>query len=384
MSAAAVAVASPSREDGGRAEWLRVYDRMVAILRKNHRHVEALLADRSRLEALLRVQHDFWVARDGLLRDRLHETRRAEACVRRCDEAKLELLLGDKDRKLCRYQIYAEHQDDDLEDFKTCAEALAAENTKLKLKLKQVESSAELSERTTEHDEQSWRAEIRELKKAYKNLSSKKDKEVSALVAQKDFVWNQFKTMEKDYESLLKKKKMEAAQAAETAQKLQQKVEELEVAAQKKDDIISRLQAEANGAKELILALEDKLQKAHSLASEEEDKIQKVKGGHLQDRQKRKQDTSGTHRKSRSEGHSQRGKSKNNPRRQMVEDQPETSQKRQCASSLSNGLALRRCSSSRMHLKPGTSSPAPQQVLFHSSFKVPKLKTPNLAPPPPL
>jgi hypothetical protein len=72
MSAAAGA--SPAREsDGGRAEWLRVYDRMVSILRKNHRHVEALLADRSRLEALVKIQHDFWVSRAGLLRGRLTE-----------------------------------------------------------------------------------------------------------------------------------------------------------------------------------------------------------------------------------------------------------------------------------------------------------------------
>jgi hypothetical protein len=64
---------SPSRDSGGRDEWLRIYDRMVAILRKNHRHVEALLADRARLEALVKVQHQFWVARHGLLRGRLHE-----------------------------------------------------------------------------------------------------------------------------------------------------------------------------------------------------------------------------------------------------------------------------------------------------------------------
>jgi chromosome segregation ATPase len=157
------------------------------------------------------------------------------------------------------------------------------------------------------------------------------------LAAQKDFVWHQFKTMEKEYGSLLKKKTTEAAQATEAAQRLQQKVEELQAAAQKKDDDIGRLQAEANGAKKVILVLEDKLQKLHSLASEKDGEIQKVKGGHLQASQKRKQDISGTHRKSRSEGHSQRGKSKNNARRKMVEeDQPETSQKRQCASSLSN------------------------------------------------
>uniref|UniRef100_A0A453A7M2 Uncharacterized protein n=1 Tax=Aegilops tauschii subsp. strangulata TaxID=200361 RepID=A0A453A7M2_AEGTS len=62
--------ASPARE-GGREEWLRVYDRMVAVLRKSHRDVEALLADRTRLEAVLKIQHDFWLHRDAVLRDRL-------------------------------------------------------------------------------------------------------------------------------------------------------------------------------------------------------------------------------------------------------------------------------------------------------------------------
>uniref|UniRef100_A0ACD5XKW1 Uncharacterized protein n=1 Tax=Avena sativa TaxID=4498 RepID=A0ACD5XKW1_AVESA len=231
-----------------------------------------------------------------------------------------------------------EHQDDDLEDFKTCAVALAEENNKLKLKLEEVENSGELSKKTTQHEHsgRNWRAEIRELKKAYQNLSLKKDKEVSALLAEKDFVWNQYKTMEKDYDLLLKKKKIEIAQATEAAKNLQRKVEELQLPAQKKDDDISRLQAEANGANKKILLLENKLQKLHSLACEEDDETQKLKGGHLQASQKRKQDINGTHRRSRPEGASLRGKSKNNARRQMVEDQPETSQKRQCASSLSN------------------------------------------------
>ncbi|CAM0877350.1 unnamed protein product [Alopecurus aequalis] len=364
MSAAA-AGPSPAREVGaGRDEWLRIYNRMCAILRENHRRIEALLADRAGLEAIVKIHHSFWLTREGLLRDRLDETLRAEACVRSCDDAKLDLLVGVKDREARRYQIYAESQDEDMEELKTYTEALAAENDKLKMKLKKVESSAVPSESTHGHSGRNWRAEIRELKTAYKNLSSEKDKEVSALVAQKDFVWHQLQTMEKDYDSLLKKKKLEAAQATEAAQRLRQKVEELQAAAQKKDDDIGRLQAEANAANKKILLLESKLQKLHVQASEEDDETQKVKGGHWQASQKRKQDINGTHRKSRSEGGSLRRKSKNNPRRQMVEDQPETSQKRQCASSLSNALALRRCTS-RMHLmRPEAGSPAPQQLLL--------------------
>uniref|UniRef100_A0ACD5XDR7 Uncharacterized protein n=2 Tax=Avena sativa TaxID=4498 RepID=A0ACD5XDR7_AVESA len=179
--------------------------------------------------------------------------------------------------------------------------------------------------------------------------------------------------MEKDYDSLLKKKKIEASQATEAAQNLQRKVEELQLAAQKKDADISRLRAEANDANKKILLLENKLQKLHSMACEEDDKAKKLKDGHLQATQKRKQDIKGT------EGAPLRGESKNIARRQMVEDQPETSQKRQCASSLSNAVG-RRCCSSRMHLKPAT-SPAPQQALFRSSFKVAELKTPTLTPP---
>jgi hypothetical protein len=148
--------------------------------------------------------------------------------------------------------------------------------------------------------------------------------------------------MEKDYDSLLKKKKIEAAhdteaaQATEAAQKLQWKVEELQMVVQKKDDDISRLQAENDAANKKILLLENKLQKLHSLASEEGDKTPKLKGGHLQASQKPKQDLNGKHRKSRSESASLHGKSKNSPRKQMVEDQPKTSQKRQCTSSVSN------------------------------------------------
>ena len=64
--------ASPVGE-GGRDEWLRIYDRMVAMLRKNQKQVEALAADRARLEAVIKIQHQFWVARDGLLQGCLHE-----------------------------------------------------------------------------------------------------------------------------------------------------------------------------------------------------------------------------------------------------------------------------------------------------------------------
>ena len=41
-------------------------------------------------------------------------------------------------------------------------------------------------------------------KQAYKELKTKKEAEVSALLAEKDFVWHQFKKMEEEYSKSLK------------------------------------------------------------------------------------------------------------------------------------------------------------------------------------
>ncbi|XP_044971206.1 golgin subfamily A member 4-like isoform X7 [Hordeum vulgare subsp. vulgare] len=350
--------ASPAREGGDGGAWVRVYDRMRAILVKTHRDVERLLADRTRLEGLLQIQHDFWLRHHAVLSDGLDETRRVDDCVQRGDAAMLHQLQDEKDLELRRHRDYIA--------------ALTEENNQLKIKLKEAESCAELSEPSTdpERSGRDLKSELRKLKKAYKALSSQKETEVSALLAEKDFVWNQFKMMEKDYKALVKKMDKEAAQATEAAEKLQQKLEELQlqVVAQKKDDDIGRLQAEANDAKMKMLALEDKLHKMHSLVSEKDDEIQKLKSGHLQASQKQK-DINGARRKCRSEGPSVRGKSKGNPRRQIVEeDQPETSQKRQCPSSLSSGVALGGRPLHKTHRKPVPSA-SQQHVLFSANFK---------------
>ena len=59
--------------------------------------------------------------------------------------------------------------------------------------------------------------------------------------------------MDRDNAALLKMKEVEAAQATEATQKLQQKIEELEVAAQKKDVEIGRFRALAVDAEKKVM-----------------------------------------------------------------------------------------------------------------------------------
>ena len=92
-------------------------------------------------------------------------------------------------------------------------------------------------------------SDMRKLKQSYTTLSSKKDKEVSALLLEKDSLCSQMDIMQMDYAELLKNKKVEAAQATEAILKFQKSVYELKVLAQKKDDEIGRLQVEVVGTK---------------------------------------------------------------------------------------------------------------------------------------
>lgn len=89
------------------------------------------------------------------------------------------------------------------------------------------------------------RGDLQKLKHSYKSLGSRKESEVSALMAEKDFVWNQLNKMESDYTSLLKVKRIEVEQANETIQKLQSSLENLKSLISERDGTIAKLEAES-------------------------------------------------------------------------------------------------------------------------------------------
>uniref|UniRef100_A0A452ZSH9 Uncharacterized protein n=1 Tax=Aegilops tauschii subsp. strangulata TaxID=200361 RepID=A0A452ZSH9_AEGTS len=209
--------------DGGLAEWQRIYDR-----------VEALAAGRARLEARNRTQHEFWDARDKINQSRLHQ---AELSRSRWEAACRELLPSD-DPKL------AELLESDLEDSRTCEALLDTENSELLAQLKEDGNCVELNENTADHEHTSGDliSELRKLKRTYETICWNKDKE-----------------------------------ATEAVQKLQQKIEELQVAACKKDDEIGILQAEASACINKLVVLKGKLDEMRSLDKDID--IQKLKVG---------------------------------------------------------------------------------------------------------
>ncbi|KAF6991590.1 hypothetical protein CFC21_008661 [Triticum aestivum] len=368
--------------DGGRAEWQRIYDRVEALAagrarlearnrtqhefwdardKINHSRLHQAELSRSRWEAACREllpSDDPKLAE--LLESDLEDSRTCEALL---DTENLELLVQLKEDGTCvelnENTADHEHTSGDLISelrklkriYETLLEgklnelnSLDKENDNQKLKVaksktlkrkfaslsniqsKEAGNCVETIQENADHGAiaRDLRAELRKLKQAYETLSSNKDKEISAPLAVEDFLLNKLLRIDKDNAGLLKIKEVEAAQANEAAQKLQQTVEELQVAVRYKDDEIGRLRAEAGPLKikeveaaqaskavqmlqqsveelqvavgnkddeigklgaeaasveKMVLTLEGKLLEMQSLVKEKNDEIQKLKNG---------------------------------------------------------------------------------------------------------
>ncbi|KAM0883398.1 hypothetical protein ACQ4PT_031665 [Festuca glaucescens] len=339
--------AAPNGED----EWLRVYGRVVAMLPQ----VEALAAGRARLEAVNALQHEFWEARDALLQHRLLQ---AEESVRSWEAAYIDLQPSGDDQRfagkttnsaaatlLASRRLFApsivELQQSDLEDLATFVDVLAAENTEFQIKVKEVDAGADHSQNPADHKHitEDLKAELRKLKQAYEALCSEKDKKVSEITAEKDFVRNQFKTLERDYADLRSYMNNKSTRASETVLELQKNVEQLQVASQKKDEEIRKLRARVKAAEaKRKLVPESMLQKMDSTPKKIDKEIEKCKDRQPEASQKHKKDTGGTPKKGCSEGPALVTETRNYSSNQILAEdgRPEASQKRKCATFLSN------------------------------------------------
>lgn len=89
----------------------------------------------------------------------------------------------------------------------------------------------------------SLEAKIRKLKLEYEKLASEKKCEVSDLLRENGFAWNQFKCIESGFTDKLKRKDDEVAQANSKISSLISYQEQLQSSNQEKDETISRLKA---------------------------------------------------------------------------------------------------------------------------------------------
>ncbi|OVA18568.1 hypothetical protein BVC80_1831g105 [Macleaya cordata] len=241
-----------------RLQWQKVFNALVHMLKSQQTQLESLVKERKLLEDRIQIQYDRWVSDVHLLEDQISQMKRdlsKAEMARLLEVAKSDLVVGFKQRESFLYKLKLESTESDLQDFKSWFDYLTYKCSEQKEKSggKDVEVEKEKggdgnpkSAENSKEDERRSKileGEVKKLKRAYEKLTSKNSSEVSALLSERNFVWNQFKKMESDYTSLLKSKRIEVAQANEKIKELLTSMEKLQSSHNEKDETIMKLKA---------------------------------------------------------------------------------------------------------------------------------------------
>ncbi|KAL7155457.1 hypothetical protein ABFS83_03G076500 [Erythranthe nasuta] len=169
---------------------------------------------------------------------------------KKVESAKTELMLGLKERDALVYKHRYEQTDDVIEWF----QCLAQKRPDPK------DVSDDVSNKRDGSRNKALQDEVRKLKSELEKCKSEKKSEVTALLTEKSFVWNQLKIMENDFAEQLKKKRDEVQHANERAQALVNRAEELQISNEKLRTGLAKLEFESVQKSEEIIRLSKEIE----------------------------------------------------------------------------------------------------------------------------
>ncbi|KAL8143862.1 hypothetical protein V2J09_016894 [Rumex salicifolius] len=230
----------------------KVFNALVQILETQQSQLEALADERKRQEEQIKIEYERWISGVRSLKDVIDQLRRQtklSEMARLVEAAKTNLVFGLKMKQELVYKLKLDNSEDELADFKEWFDILShrcpVEKDVSPEKLHDIiegsgkENGSIKSARTKRVLEK----EVKKLKSEYEKLSLKNSSEVSALLSEKEFVWNQFAEMEKKYTAQLKEKNAEVNQANARATKLGESLKQLHSSSMEKDAQIADLKA---------------------------------------------------------------------------------------------------------------------------------------------
>lgn len=351
------------------------------MLQTQQTQVESLAKERKLLEDRIKFQYDRWLSDVHSLQDQIAQMEMkftVQEKERLVEAAKSDLLMGLKKREVSLCKLKLESTDDELVDFKVLIDFLSHECldpnddyqgiSKVGDKEKGSRGDNNLkSVKTTKEEEQCAKrleGEVRKLKWEYENLASRNSAEVSALLAEQNFVWNQYKIMESNYSNKLNSKHVEVEQANEKIDNLLVGMEQLESLNNEKDDNIVKLKTD-------LAKMETETKKKNeeiSRLSKEVELLRKSRSASVTpilNRCTEKQKTSG------------QGKNKSwigrniSIKKETPASEKNTEKKKESSASEKNTEKKSR-GSKRKEINVTPTSETPR--LFTSTFKIPKLK----------
>ncbi|XP_050215013.1 uncharacterized protein LOC126666094 isoform X2 [Mercurialis annua] len=223
----------------------KLFNNLIQLLNSQQEQLQTLVEERKFLEDRIKLQHERWVSDVHLRDDHISQIKdelieKDMACL--LEAAKSDLMLGLKHREASLYKLILEQTEDELADFRSCFDHLCR---KLEENSTKTDDLNKVGRHSVEKSSGCKRLdnEVKRLKLEYEKLASEKNSEISALVKQKDFVWNQYNVLESTLNDKLKSKQSEVEQANAKIAKVLASVETLQSSNDEKDETIDRLKA---------------------------------------------------------------------------------------------------------------------------------------------
>ncbi|KAL8514711.1 hypothetical protein ACS0TY_013694 [Phlomoides rotata] len=183
-----VLIKAPNREK----KWDKIFNALVKLSQN-------LQNDRQFLEGQIKSLHDV-----------IYKMKMEN----KVESLKSELLLGLKEREAVVYKHRYENTKDDLADFREWFDYLLQKCSGI------TDVSNDVSNKGEGSRNKALQAEMRKLKNEIEQYKLEKNAEISAILAEKKFVWNQLKKLESNLSGQLKKKCNEVECANEKVQRL--------------------------------------------------------------------------------------------------------------------------------------------------------------------
>ncbi|CAI9786557.1 unnamed protein product [Fraxinus pennsylvanica] len=306
----------------------------------------------------LQNERQFLEQRIKSLHDVIHEMKMEQ----NVHSVKKELMLGLKEREAFLYKHKFENADNELTDFVEWVGYLSQKCSEPKDIINDMNNKGEHQRR------KALQSEVKKLKSEIEKCSAEKNSSVSALLAEKNFVWNQYKTMESDLTEQLRKKRAEVESANEKIKTLVSRTEELQFSNEKLRVDFAKLKSETVKKNEEISRLSREIMLLKSRSNSETPVLRRcrVESGTSHVRGKNSSEKAVTVKKELDSSH----------------DLGKMARNKQTTHNLTGEKALRKqvttakeSSSSKRKADVTTILDTPK--LFTSSFKVPKLKCPS-------
>ncbi|KAF2324692.1 hypothetical protein P3X46_002023 [Hevea brasiliensis] len=256
-----------------------LFDSLLKLLKNQQEQLKTLVQERKFLEDRIKAQHKQWLSDIRLYED--HITQMKEALVEKdmtclLEASKSDLMIGLKHREASFHKLKLEQTEDDLADFKACFDYLSHI---LEKNSKETDNGQEEGRHGDLKSAGSKRLdnEVKRLKFEYEKLASEKNSEISALLKEKSFVWNQYNVLESNLTDKLKNSQVEIDQANEKIAKVLASVELLHSSNSEKDEMIGSLKVKLAE----VEADRNKWREKSSQLSQELDSLRKSKSAQV-------------------------------------------------------------------------------------------------------